>query len=121
MSSILPKRQKRKINHTFQAHPPLIPRPLPPLPKPTALLPHQHPPANPTVLRPIILLPATEAADHPVRMLVRVPGRRVMALVAREHTRAAREPEPAVRFLVVRTAAAERKFTASGDAEGGFF
>lgn len=54
-------------------------------------------------------------------MLVRVPGRRVMALVAREHTRAAREPEPAVRFLVVRTAAAERKFTASGDAEGGFF
>ncbi len=70
-----------------------------------------------------MLLPRAEAADHAIRMLVRVGLRAIMALVARVHLHAAREAEPAVALGVMLAAAAVREFLAGDDAEvlfGGF-
>jgi hypothetical protein len=45
----------QQTTHTFPRHPILIPRPLPPLPEPTPLLPSQQRVAYPAFLRPIRL------------------------------------------------------------------
>jgi len=73
--------------------------------------------ANPTVLRSIIALATTPAADHAVRPLVRVLLGRVVAFIARVHLLATAEPEPAIALGVMATAPAFRQLRAGREAQ----
>ena len=82
--------------HTFPRHATLIPRPLAPLPKPTPGLLDQTRPTNATILRSVILFSRTEPANHPIGVLVRMIGFRIMTFIAGKDLGAATEAEPTV-------------------------
>jgi len=98
-------------------HAHLIARPLTALPEPRPAPRHERRMARPAVLRPEVLLARAVAADHAVGILVRVVADGVVAFVARENFAAAREPEPAVRFGIVRAAAAAGELLADLNAK----
>ena len=90
------------------SHQNLTPRPLAPLPEPTPPLPNHAPPTKPTRLRVIFLLPRTPPANHPTRPLAHMPPgliTPIMALITGEHLPAARESEPPITPLIMRTGA----------------
>ena len=116
------KPSQKKKKHTFARHLDFIPHSLAPFPKPPfpTLLHNTHP-TNPTILRPEILLPRAKSTNHSIRMLIRMITTFIMASIARENPRAAREAEPAERFTIMSTPALTGKRLTDCNAEHIFF
>lgn len=72
---------------------------------------------NPTVLRPIILLPTAMPTDHAIRPLIVMFLSLIMAFIARVNLLAAAEAKPSVGLRVVATAAFLGQFGAGDEAE----